>query len=621
MLFGRRPAEATGGAGHIGGLAAQSHVSEGAEHQVGQAGMPAGRPTTTLSEIAHSDPSRTAIVFMGKKITYGQLDSRSSRLSQMFMRMGVQPGEMIAVMLPNCPELFECLYAASKVAAEVTFLDPSVDTDLLQHAIGQGRAKVLVTHVHTWEEHGAFTLLPGNCKVMLVGGSSVEFVGTATAAVPADYEAALAAIGPVVEQLEARPAIGWSIFHREAGLNSSGRILRSSVSAGEALSAQNRRISLWDWKASDVFLLAGPASHPGFLCWAVASFQVGATVVMMGKWSATNWLDSIEQFKVTRSFVFPRYFFDIVECAENIADYDLSSLKTVIHGGAPCPVAVKLKAVELLAPSQIWEIYGQADQCVSRIGSDEWLEHPGSVGTPLSGVTLEIVDTEGRSLPPGRRGLVRWTVESTAPQQLTKGHLGSRKRVEKPVEFHGGTHVGYLDEAGYLYIQDRSSDIVRKGSTVVYPWEVEEVLYGNTGIIDCVAFGMGRSSRDEELWAVAKVREGTSVEALLEHCRRYLPESKCPDRIEIAEELDRDAFGKVGREAMRERFVDTQRIIRVSVEHERDDLGELGAPRSGEQVSSSGPGAFPTADQQSRSDLGAVQPAQNFEVFPSSEAS
>jgi long-chain acyl-CoA synthetase len=248
----------------------------------------------------------------------------------------------------------------------------------------------------------------------------------------------------------------------------------------------------------------------------------------------------------------PSHFVRLLEVPEpERRRRDLSSLRLVVHGAAPCPIGVKRRIMDALAPAEIWELYGASEGGATRISPREWLEHPGSVGLPWPGVSVRILDPDGRQQPAGATGLVY-----IAPPG------GARFRYHNDAAKTAGAwrddaftvgDVGHLDEDGYLYITDRASDMVIRGGVNVYPREAEEVLYAHPAVVDCAVFGVPDRVLGERLKAVVEVRApGVTAAELIAHCRTSLAGFKCPEIVEIVETLPRDPNGKVRKRLLRD---------------------------------------------------------------------
>jgi fatty-acyl-CoA synthase len=234
--------------------------------------------------------------------------------------------------------------------------------------------------------------------------------------------------------------------------------------------------------------------------------------------------------------------------------YDTSSLRIVLHAAAPCPVPVKRQMIEWWGPI-LHEYYaGTEDIGSTYITSQEWLEHPGSVGRPMN--ECHIVGEDGEELPAGEAGTVYFAggrpfeyhndAEKTASIANDKGWrtLGD---------------IGYLDDDGYLYLTDRKAHMIISGGVNIYPQEAENVLAAHPAVADVAVIGVPDPEMGEAVKAVIQPLDpaaaGPELEAeLLAHCRAELASYKCPRSVDFVEALPRDDNGKLYKRVLREQY-------------------------------------------------------------------
>ena len=285
------------------------------------------------------------------------------------------------------------------------------------------------------------------------------------------------------------------------------------------------QITLWNWSPDDVYIVTGPAYHAGPGGWAMAALLVGATTVILPSFDAREWLRLVERHRVTRTFVVPAHFIRMLEVPDELAARDHSSLQLIVHAGAPCPVPVKRRIIDALAPCEIAELYGMSEGGATRISMAEWLERPGSVGLPWPGVEVRILDAEGNAVPTGEPGIIY-----VRPPGGSRFHYhddaASTDEAWRADAFTVGD-VGYLDADGYLYLTDRAVDMVIRGGVNIYPREIEDVLYTHPAVVDCAVFGVPDERLGEQLMAVVEVRSAVTPEELQEHCRGTSRTSRC----------------------------------------------------------------------------------------------
>jgi len=254
---------------------------------------------------------------------------------------------------------------------------------------------------------------------------------------------------------------------------------------------------------------------------------------------------------VTCSFMVPSHFIRILEVPETArVAPDHATLRIIVHAGAPCPIDVKHRIIAALAPCEISELYGMSEGGATRISMTEWLERPGSVGTPWPGVEVRILDESGAVVPTGETGMIYVRPPGGMRFQY---HDDPDKTAEAWSDdaFTVGD-IGHLDADGSLFLTDRAADLVISGGVNVYPREIEEVLHTHPEVVDCAVFGIPDERLGERLHAVVEVRTTVPDDALAAHCREHLADYKVPKSFELVDELPRQPNGKVLKRVLRE---------------------------------------------------------------------
>jgi long-chain acyl-CoA synthetase len=319
--------------------------------------------------------------------------------------------------------------------------------------------------------------------------------------------------------------------------------------------------SMWGYRADDVHLTAGPMYHAGPGGYAHSTLYVGGTVVLMRDWDAEGFLRLVEQHRVTTTFLTPAHFIRLLELpASTWAAYDQSSLRHVLHAGAPCPHSVKERIIAALPAAEVWELYGMSEGGATKVSSTDWLERPGTVGQPWPGVQIHVRDPDtGEEQPAGRDGII-WV---TPAQGRFEYHNDPAKTAKawRDGAFTVGD-IGHLDDDGWLFLTDRQSDMIIRAGVNIYPREIENVLYQHPAVVDCAVFGVPHERDGEHPVAVVEVRTTVAVDELDRWCRERLDRYKVPSRIDLVTELPRDPNGKVLKRLLRdEAWAGTGRAI------------------------------------------------------------
>jgi long-chain acyl-CoA synthetase len=509
---------------------------------------PTPAPRRGIAAWAGAEPDRPALILDGEVRTYGAFVERVSRLARALAESTIGPDDRVAIMLPNGFEFFETWAAATRLGAAVVLVNWHLKADELAYILTDSGAKVLVAHADLEEFcRAALDLVPG-CTPLMVGGAGSAGV--------ADYEGAIAAaesspegIGGVVELV----GLGSPIFYTSGTTGRPKGVVHGRPDAEASIRQMEGQVALWGWTSDDVYILSGPAYHAGPGGWTMAALYVGAPTVILPSFDPLEWLRLVDAHRVTCSFMVPSHFIRILEVPEaERAALDHSSLRLIAHAGAPCPVVVKHRIIEALAPCEIAELYGMSEGGATRISMTEWLARPGSVGSPWPGVEVRILDDTGAPVAVGETGLIYVKPPGGARFEY---HDDPEKTASVWADdaFSVGD-VGHLDAEGYLYLTDRAADMVIRGGVNIYPREIEEVLYEHPSVVDCAVFGIPDERLGERLHAVVEVREIVDVEVLREHCAEHLADFKVPASYELVGKLPRQPNGKVLKRFLREPF-------------------------------------------------------------------
>jgi long-chain acyl-CoA synthetase len=281
----------------------------------------------------------------------------------------------------------------------------------------------------------------------------------------------------------------------------------------------------------------------------------GMDMTIMSGFDAEEFLRIVADHRVTVVQMVPTMFVRLLALPEHVRSrYDLSSLRWVVHAAAPCPPDVKRAMIEWLGPI-VAEYYGGTETGpVVYCTSEEWLTHPGTVGRPIEQAVVKVLDAEGGELPTGESGEIYMWLD-TWPDFTYAGDEEKRRSVERDGLVSCGD-IGYLDADGYLYLNDRRSDMVISGGVNIYPAEIEACLQSLQGVRDCAVFGVPDDEFGEALAAHVEPHDGAqlTVADVRDHVRCRLAAYKTPRVVEFSHALPREDSGKIFKRRLREPY-------------------------------------------------------------------
>jgi long-chain acyl-CoA synthetase len=310
-----------------------------------------------------------------------------------------------------------------------------------------------------------------------------------------------------------------------------------------------------DTPGEGAHLVAGPMYHAAPGGFAVASIHAGQTLVLMDKWTPEGTLELIDRYDVTNTHLVPTMFHRLLGLSDEVRQAaDLSSLRSVIHAAAPCPVDTKRRMFTWLGPI-IHEYYGATEGLATVVHPEDWLAHPGTVGQAAMGAELKILDDDGSECPPGTPGTV-WI--KSAATAFEYHNDPDKTAANRRGDFITAGDIGYLDADGWLFLCDRQADVIIAGGVNIYPAEIEAVLLEHPAVADAAVIGVPHEEWGEEVKAVVQAADGAATDdlasALLAHCARKLARFKLPRSIDFRDSLPRYDTGKLYRRLLRDEY-------------------------------------------------------------------
>lgn len=501
-----------------------------------------------LTKAARTYPMRPALTYGDRQETYQGFRARVGSFAGGLAALGVGTGDRVAILQSNGPALLETLFAAFTLGAVAVPINARLHPREVAVIMQDSRPRVLVA--------GSEFLagLDGVRGEM----PPVELVASGAAGGALSYDRVLSMGASDVADVEVdADAVAW-LFYTSG---TTGRPKGAMLTHRNLLAmTMNVFADIYPFAAADVVLHAAPLTHGSGL-YALPAIAKGAHNIIFPprSFDAGALLREIVERRVTViAFLSPTQVTRLVRSPER-SRHDLSSLRAIVYGGAPMAARDVEEAVAAFGPILI-QLYGQGEAPMTITALDPAVlgDQPeprrlSSAGTPRTDVEVRIVDGTGAPLPPGAIGEVvlrgevvmagYWRNPEATAEALRNGWL------------HTGD-LGYLDDRGYLFLQDRTRDVIITGGANVYCREVEDVLLRHPAIHDAVVFGIPDDEWGEAVMAVVVLAPGADLSEAetMAFCRDHLAGYKKPKRVEFVAEIPRNAYGKVTRRELREPY-------------------------------------------------------------------
>jgi acyl-CoA synthetase (AMP-forming)/AMP-acid ligase II len=512
------------------------------------------QPLMISSLIRHADKNHGDTEIVSRTVegpihrfTYHAAHIRARRLARVLARLGVQLGDRVGTLAWNGYRHFELYYAVSGMGAVIHTINPRLFPDQITYIVN-----------HAEDRYCFFDLtfaalverLAPACKIVEGWVAMTDRAHMPNLSIPnlLCYEDLLAAENDDFDwpEFDENTAAALCYTSGTTG-NPKGAWRPNGVNVANVLQV----ISIFELGQSDVHLMCGPGYHSAVAFFSTLHQLLGATVVVQPKFAADEALDLIERHRVSTTFMAPTLLQRLVD-AQLERPRDVSSLRAVILGAAPCPYELKVRA-EAVFGNVLWEFYGATETGINTVlRPDDQLRKPGSCGMAVPGQEIRLVGPDGAEVAEGEPGefMVRntWLAEYYNRPEATGKSLHDG--------FFSVGDVAYRDAEGYYYICDRRIDMIISGGVNIYPAEVEAVLHAHAAVMDAAVIGVPDEKWGESVKAVVQLRAGATAteEELIAFCAERLAGYKKPRSIDFVDELPRDAAGKLLKRTIREPY-------------------------------------------------------------------
>ena len=522
----------------------------------------------------HSTNSALVVRHQGVNWTYGELQARVDQLAMGLIHLGLEPGDRVGIWGPNSSEWVLVQLATAKIGAIMVCINPAYRLYELEYALNKVECKVLITDVSfkTSDYLQMINILapelesshPGQLEaeklphlthVIRMGSDTTPGMYNFDAVCAAGTEDNRATMDAVQYRLQPDDAINIQFTSGTTGNPKGATLSHCNILNNGFLTGLAMQLG-----PEDKLCIPVPLYHCfGMVLSVLACVSHGATMVFPGpSFDPEETLKSVEAEACTALHGVPTMFITELD-HPRFLDFDLSTLRTGIMAGAPCPVEVMKRVLSEMHMEDILIAYGQTELSPINnmtLPNDTLERRTETVGRAMPWVEIKVVDEEGRVVPVGEKGEI-----CTRGYSVMQGYWNDEGRTAETIDSAGWLHSGdiaTMDEAGYVRIVGRIKDMIIRGGENIYPREVEEFLYQHPAVSEVQVFGVPDEKMGEEVCAWIQLNEGfdLSDEDVKAYCRDQITHFKIPRHIRFVTEYPMTVTGKIQKFVMRDEMLE-----------------------------------------------------------------
>ncbi|AGT31932.1 AMP-binding protein [Geobacillus genomosp. 3] len=525
-----------------------------------------------LEERARQYPDHEAVVYADRdlRLTYRQFNDYCRLVARGLMRLGIEKGEHVAIWATNVPEWIACQFATGKMGAVLVTVNTNYRAAELEYLLRQSDSTTLFL-IEQYRDSSYIDILydivpelrtaePGKLQskrlpklknVVFLGEKRYPGMFTWNDILAMGHEVTEEELDERLESLDPHDVINMQYTSGTTGFPKGVMLTHNNIVNNAHQVAQCMKLG-----EGDKLCIPVPFFHCfGCVMSTLACVTVGATMVPVQEFHPKRVLETVAAERCTALHGVPTMF--IAELNDPDFDqYDLSSLRTGIMAGSPCPVEVMKAVINKMGMTDITIAYGQTESSpvITQTRTDDPLElRVETVGRALPGVEVKIVEPgTNKEVPRGVQGEL-----CTRGYHVMKGYYNNPEATNKAIDQDGWLHTGDLatmDENGYCRITGRLKDMIIRGGENIYPREIEEFLYRHPKILDVQVVGVPDETYGEEVmaWVILKDGETATAEEIRAFCRGNISRHKIPRYIEFIDSYPMTASGKIQKFKLRE---------------------------------------------------------------------
>jgi long-chain acyl-CoA synthetase len=512
----------------------QKHVVEGNPKEVQ---IPEISLNDMLQQSVEKYSNQTAVTFYDQTFTYAELQVHIEKVASALKKVGIEKGDRVALMLPNCPQYPISYFAALLCGATIVQVNPMYKADELLHVLNDSGSKCIIAY------DKLFPLVEGvKAHTCLEIGFYVSFDDPTCS-----FNQLLQDSADQVPDVRFDPREDIAVLQYTGGTTgrSKGAMLTHYNLVANTIQSVGTAWAQVHF-GEERTLTVSPLFHVyGMTSGMNITFYVGGNMILLPSFDIEQVLEVIRKFKPTGFPGVPTMYIALVNDPRS-KDVDMSCFRTCTSGSAPLPVEI-LQKVKQEVGATVSEGFGLSEASpVTHRNPVRGLQKPGSIGIPLPNTDAKIVDlkTGENDLPVGEVGEL-----IIKGPQIMKGYWNMPEETHKAIR-NGWLYTGDLakmDEDGFFYIVGRRKEMIIASGYNVYPVEIEGVIYTHPKILEAAVFGVPDSYRGETVKAVVvlKSNEILTEEELISYCKKTLSSFKVPKIVEFRKELPKSAVGKI----------------------------------------------------------------------------
>ena len=489
-----------------------------------------------------------------------ELADQASRAATVLKAAGVEKGDVVALLLRNDFQYFVLAEAVRYMGAGVTPVNWHLTAPEIDYILKDSGAKVLIVHADLYSDAlralcGDITVFVEDTPPEILQAYNIENSYDRSRHDDRSLSTEIKTSNPQDEPIgPPTPAL----FYTSGTTGKPKAVIKKPIPKEAAMALGARSAFAFGLESNGArAVMTGPLYHSAPNAYALYVIRKGGLLILQPRFDSADLLRLIDAERVTNLHMVPTMFQRMLALPEaERSKYDLSSLRHVVHGAAPCPADVKQRMIDWLG-EVVHEYYAMTEVGIIACSSSrEWLDNKGTVGRPPNGVDIEIRDEQGDLCAVNSPGNI--CIRHEATHAFTYHQAGEKAEKMRQDEFVVTGDVGFLNENGFLFISDRKTDMILSGGVNIYPAEIEAALSEMHEIRDSAVFGVPHPEFGESIVAIIETDVAIGPDDIKEFLKTRLARFKMPRHFEFTDQLPREDSGKIKKRVLREEYLKAQ---------------------------------------------------------------